>query len=379
MNFKSTLLSITFGIFVHSTVFAQVKFGPEWTFTSDAILKQSKSFFRDIFFPTNSLSLRKWKNQISQHCEKFQLNCKVDHLESGHGGSFRVSFPDGWWYQIALDLNVLEVQSMPLTRGEFASKRVIIHQQIFEMSHQLGLIPHERIGGGHINMDIQSAFGGDSLLFVNFLIDQFNHPELHYGIFGKHLGNSPPLVALGDRSINRFKSIVKFYKQQLEMGKNISIQEIADIVEKKVYISNPFKWFPYFHYQAISLQHSLLSTPSDFQRLEFRFFRPQRNFEEFLLEIEFLEARLEYLRQFSSVLEINIPSRWVYSDDELIEKFKTLLNEVGLDNERFLWLVRQNPVPWENIIKEQIPDENGFDETLLQNELRTCLKVLKGE
>ncbi|MCB0408162.1 MAG: hypothetical protein KDD34_08165, partial [Bdellovibrionales bacterium] len=298
-------------------------------------------------------------------------------LESGHGGTFRVSFPDGWWYQIALDLNVLEVQAMPITRDEFSNKRDLIHQQIFEMAQQLGLTPHERIGGGHINMDIQSAFRGDSLLFVNFLIDQFNHPELHYGIFGKHLGNSPPLVALGDKSINRFKSIVKFYKQQIEMGKNISIQEIAEIIEKKVYISNPFKWFSYFHYQAISLQHSSQNTPSDFQRLEFRFFRPQRNFEEFLLQIEFLEARLEYLRQFSSVLDVDIPSRWVYSDDELIEKFKTLLNEVGLDNERFLWLVRKSSVPWESEIKEQIPDENSFKESDFHNEIKSCLRLLQ--
>lgn len=317
----------------------KAKYGPEFSFTNQKILA-SMSTVNDYNNPVNHEVLAKWREIFVELCEPDK--CIVTNSSDKHGKAYKVLFPDGWWFQAGSDTGCLEVQTKPLTLEGFLAKKEILEKFIFDSGKKLNLIPHERIGGGHLNIDLATAFpNNNARLFRNFIVDQANHPELIWGIFGNHLGNSPPISALEPHLHDAFKSVIEEFDANGVLNSEAAIRDLGAEVERRVYVSNPFWlanekkiWSPSY-YQHLSFRSTKVHTPVEQRRLELRGFRPQQSVKEFLLEMEFFDARLSYLNNLEQDLEVSIPRKYEMPITEKKQKFVKILEETGLNREKF--------------------------------------------
>lgn len=310
----------------------EIIFGPEFTFSNNEILKSMQSP-TDYNNPTYHQWLERWKEKLEEMCAGH--DCKITKTSDKHGPAYKITFPDGWWFQISMDTGCLEVQSKPDTHSSFLARKSLVDELIFESASNLGLKPHKRIGGGHVNMDLETAFGDDHRLFRNFIVDRYNHPELGWGIFGNSMGNGPPISALNDESINAFKKAIKESDQSTKIGFE-NILELVGKIKSKVYTSHPLHeigqkfWTPDY-YQDLNLRFVSKYTSAPARRVELRAHRPQQDFQEFLDIIKLYEERVNFLRDYGELVPLVDEVDYHPGRNTIIERFKSFLKEMGLD------------------------------------------------
>jgi hypothetical protein len=299
----------------------RAKYGPEFTFTNQEIIDASKGV-KDSNNPVNREYLSKWIDEIKKLCA--EDGCEVVETKDKHGVAHRVTFPDGNWIQYGNDTAVLEVQTNPRTAAEFKKDRDLLDKYIFQSAKNIGMTPHERIGGGHVNIDLKTGFKNDATLFRNFLVDQANHPERVFGIFGNHLGNSPPISSLKPKSHKAFKKLIEnFDKSPLEGHEGIS--HLSYKVKNDVYTNNPYKWTPSRYYQNLNFRFVDSSTPEPERRIEVRGHHPQRSIDEFIAQTDFYDMRLTSLANLEELVPVGIPSKDTFDDMTKAKKMKAFV------------------------------------------------------
>ncbi len=316
----------------------EAKYGPEFSFTDNEIIRAMKSD-TDYNNPVNKKKLELWKGKVAEMCNPDL--CSVSQTSDKHGKAYRITFPDDWWFQMGIDTGCLEVQTTPSTLATFRDKKEIMEKFIFGSAKDLGMKPHERIGGGHLNVDLVTGFdNGDARLFRNFVVDRINNPELVWGIFGNHMGNAPPVSALERRLHWQMENIIKEFDEK-GIYDFAALQNLAQEIEKRVYVSNPFWlaegksiWTPSY-YQDLNFRNVKSTTPESQRRVEIRGYRPQQSIDEFLLEMEYMDARLTYLKNLEQDLEVKIPKDYEFPRAHKIVRFKEILTEMGLPHERY--------------------------------------------
>ena len=256
-----------------------------------------------------------------------------------HGAAFRVTYPDGFWFLVGLDTGVVEVTAQPQTRESYQANHARIQGDIFEFADSLGLRPHERIGGGHHNLGLLSAFGNpdgtlNELMFRNFLVEQANHPELPWGILGNHLGNAPPFSALSAQQQGALERLIREY----DLAPSDPYWLVRQ-VERLGYTAHPNTTSePYRRNRQYYHDLSFRSVNSDLgplQRVEMRGVRPQASLDQFLLEVELLDIRLDRLRIRRDTLPLRIPPSHQMTQAETRERFRRLLRSLALPFERY--------------------------------------------
>lgn len=310
-------------------------FGPEFTFTNPELVRamQEKGGAQT---GANLAALDRWLSVLQTDCAKEK--CELSHLRDRHGPVHRVTFPDGFWYQVSLDTGVIEVQTKPGTRAEFAGKKDLLDRHLFGNAKKAGLAPHERLGGGHLNIGLESAFGEDSLLFRNFIVDQANHPELNLGILGGHPGNSPTISQLSPAGRQQFARVISEFDGS---GKKDAFF-LAREIQRRAYISNPLNWVHGLnHYQNLRLGSVDKSLPPGERRVEIRGIRPQKSMEEFLLQCELYEERLKHLKTKAGPIALDIPELAALTKSEIRERFRKYLAEMGGQRDKFSLLLNE--------------------------------------
>ncbi len=267
-------------------------FGPEFTFTNPEIEAGSKDA-KDVLTKENSRALEAWGSKAKAMCAE-RGGCSVITGKDKHGPNYRITYEDGFWYQVGVDTHVLEVQTKPGTTAEFKKNRARLQTDVFEFAAAQGLKPHERLGAGHFNIGIESGFGDDHLLFRNYLVEQANHPEFQLGVFGIHKGNAPTLSDQGEKMQRDFMRVIDEYDK-----KPTDMFDLVAKVESKVYTSNPYDWEPARSYQARRLSFVSPHTQASERRIEERGVRPQRSIDDFILQCEFYEAQLAWSRRLT--------------------------------------------------------------------------------
>lgn len=336
---KKTFIFLYF-LLICSLCNADALFGPEFTFTNDRLISSYKGKRPQHSMGYSLALLRKWEDRISSLCKTFK--CVITPTSDKHGQAYRVTFEDDWWLQISQDMMVLEVQTAPATISGFKGRKEVIESLVFNLADSIGLKPHERIGGGHINIDMKTAFGDNPLLFRNFIVDHANYPELSWGVFGSHLGNSPPIASLGHDQVEAFLDVVyefdtlseeDYIKEGFIIDKNTIL---ALEIEDRVYTSNPIGWGDSEYNQALNFRN-IESGKSP--RLEIRSYRPQRTLSEFIMQITYLQERLNFLNRRSDPVNVKIPSNWDPVPEVKKEVFKSLILEMGLDYDNYQALI----------------------------------------
>lgn len=294
----------------------EIKFGYEFTFTNDRILELAHLAKDPMGFVTEQDSFSEGEKHLIKFIDGLKKscpNCQIQRI----GVSFEIQTQiSGIETKLvaSLDEGVMEIKGTPVTVSEAKKIEAWFNKNIFDVAKSAGLLPHPFEGGGHIHMDSKTAFRSDPRRFLNFISDQFSHPEIssHYGMAENP--NAPHFSDLDPAERAKFnflksdfeKRILDFEKLNLSEAKRIQEGEkligwISNEIVEKVYAAHPMRPptdFLVQRYHAVNLlnlQNKFLNKPVKINTAELRYFNPQKSFSEFVDQISFLQNRVDYL------------------------------------------------------------------------------------
>lgn len=277
---------------------------------------------------------KKLLESYTRDCLPLNL-CRVEETVNKVGArSYRVHFPkEDFWLQISLDPWVIEVQTKPSTVAQYKGQAQHL-EDLFLEARNLDLVPSLKgEGGGHIHIDIKSAFRGDARLFRNFVVDFVNHPEFGaYGVLGGNMNNSPHLTQLSKKSYEEFLAVIA----EFDRGEIKTIGELAEAINTHVYARDG-KSFLAPKYQALNLLRSML--PDGEATLEIRAINPQQTPKHFFSQAELFEKRIEYLRRQEGLIPTTLAP--YFNHGEKAASFRAYVEETGADWKDFEFLIEK--------------------------------------
>ncbi len=355
----------------------EATFGAEFTFTNPALL--SSPYAQDYQkYPENLTARNEMASILMQRCAD-SGGCHVEAIqrEDGMVDAYRVIYSDGWWFQIATDPSVVEVQTMPTTAERFAQLRARLESDIFGVAAQAGLKPHATTGGGHIHIGAASAFDGDVRLFRDFIVDLVNNAELTNGIFGGNEDNSPTIDALTPEQQRAFEKLVA----ETDAGRVPDIPTFAKRLQTEVYYATPGGKPPAEKYQALNVVRLVSELFAEDQRtLELRAINPQASFEDFLLQTRLFQARLDHLKASDQRVPLKIP-KVLQRGHNRTDRFLRYVAESGLDWEPYArWLPgSERPYAdrmWKKFLRENPSHVPRGLPPVLPSAPATCTEIL---
>jgi len=212
-----------------------------------------------------------------------------------------------WTVNFDLDPNCIELQAQPVTFAFYERHREILNYLFFRRGSCRPDSDWQTGGGGHISLDLATAFGNNLRWLQNFLVlyaDAVKGENFRYDILRRSgdVGNAPFLHEIGE--LPAFCGIV----QTFDKMPGAPIGELVHVINTEVYTeidpsidSTDVRKEDYPHYQAVNLEHINVDvrdhrTPESEQRVEMRRFDAQCCVEELLDELRCLFALLEESR-----------------------------------------------------------------------------------
>ena len=331
----------------------ELTFGPEFSFTNDELIAAGNKLKRPES-PENAWKLEELEFLYKEKCSRGE--CRLSYGRDKHGRTVKVVFEDGWYLTLSLDMCALEVQTKPTTLEDF-KRHMPRLKEVFALMKAVGLEPHTRVGGGHIHMGMNAI--QDRLLLRNFFVDYANFPELSFGALGNHLYNSPSLAAQKPEQRRALDRVLENYDTKPSM----TSKDFARQVQREVYTST-FKYqHAPDHYQAIRVERVLF--PAGSATVEVRAFRPQESPEHFLLQLELLQDRINFLADNAAPVRYASPSKFTFEPQEIVDGFHEYVAGMGASWERYKVLLPaelRELQPSGNIVERQ--NENATEPTL---------------
>jgi len=373
---KWTGLCLAFALLFSFYSFAQLPptpeagFGMEVTVTS-RVLRNSPLLRKTKDDDTTTAKGLELIEKLAQKIQKACRRCIVEsRLDKWEIPSYVVTFPSGWWFAITLDPDVLEFVAAPIHSSDKKQLLPLIQKYIYDFSAQLGLHPERVHGGGHIHLGIESAFDFDPLLFRNFIVDQFNHPELSGKIFAIDPDSAPTIMERKGSERKAFQGILaKFDQKLIEAGIHTVdwwrlsrkarhqrgldlILWFADQIEKEVYTSTTNKGWEKDKSQAWSfVRVTNRELKPEQLTLESRGLSPQPSAKDLFLMFEMYSTRLHLLREKGGFIPF-IPYNYAEaSNKELSMFFLEYLEEIHMKAQDFKNLVDSRVRYWLQLTK----------------------------
>lgn len=308
--------------------------------------------------PQNMRAKKLWKDLMKERCTQrtAAFPCRIENVPDLHYAGMVnhqviYSLPDGgtWTYEITVDPAVVEIKGDKLTLNQAKSPEIqrIMQQDIFDVAEHLreadgydgsvkigrhGLEPH---GGGHIhigknafqkpkrdsNNRIQRHPNGKAIceddqdLFRDFVVDYANHPYLAMGGCGFDSYNAPAIAALPEAGRNAFQKAIAEYDRRTGTNKAWKISDLANTMNHNVYHYHPdnphglnrlwerARLNPSEKYQAMNVvrlgtkDNGQPNIEAGAQTLELRAINPQGSHDDFVLQAQLFQARLEFLAE----------------------------------------------------------------------------------
>ena len=232
----------------------------------------------------------KMKDIVKQICGD---DCEIHENPKGKFDlpEYQVKFKDGWGFNISVDPNCVEIQTIPETAESIKKNMGRMERFIFHAANQIGLKPGE---AAHLNIGVRSAFKDDPKAFAHFLADYSNRPALATGVFGRDFSAAPPMRMLNPDFQKAFQKTL----DDVDSKKITTLEEIAKDINYKVYASYDPDYASYYrHNQAIGLKQ-LIKPEFEFMDMPFEF-RAQHqplNVQEYQLMTELMHNRISYTK-----------------------------------------------------------------------------------
>lgn len=325
------LFAILILIAVSVEAFAKATFGAEFNFSNDDIQAAQK----DGTTVVNPAS-KEYRDLMAEKVKASCPQCKIENRVNAFGTLiYRITYPDGWYFFIATDPGVIEVQTKPSTVEEIKSRLATIQKDIFENAREAGLLPATQVNGpswagSHIHIGVQSALGSGqeaTKKLRNFMADFSNHSELAEGVFTLDYLNAPALRRLPEKQLGNFERIV----EDVDSGRIKTVVEFARRVRTEVYDVTSYAWAtPTTKYQAFNLDRIGNSKFEEaHQTFEIRAMRGQESAQEFLDQIRLLDSRLDHLTRSGKPVTLALSELNLRSDQKA-EQFHAYVTESGL-------------------------------------------------
>jgi hypothetical protein len=192
----------------------------------------------------------------------------------------------GFWLQYGTDPFVIEVRSKPATVADLEANREFIDGTMFDPKRTLGARPAWLLGSGHMHMDLETGFQGDTQLLRDFVVDMLMHPEIYRGPWA------------GDRfttwNLGRYaKSILTVIRAHDE-GQFRDFNSFVSALRKA-----GLSRFP--------TSGNGLVLSDEFNTIELRFLRAQRSTQEIINFATLFRERVRYLREHPHVQYVAPP------------------------------------------------------------------------
>ena len=268
----------------------------------------------------------KFKNQVLKTCG----GCIYEIIKDQYDLSiFRITYPDGWWFEITQDPGTLEIKTRPSTPEMIKKLEERIDRDIYKNAEKLGLVPNYLdSGSGHIHIGITSAFGTDIRHFRNFMVDFANHPELASGVLARDKANAPALMQLNEKQIQAFQDLTE--KGAFE---HLTIEELAKSIDEEVYFRTlESTFYPPEKYQAFNVTRPSSGKYSKSEEtVEIRSLQTQKDAHDFYLITKLLAARIDFLKKKKGVLEFYPHRLSSYTAQDKVNRFYQYVVETGLN------------------------------------------------
>ncbi len=274
---------------------------------------------------------KKLKKALLNRCKTSK--CKVEKVRvksvrHREHEAFKVLYNDGFYFILDKDITAIEIQMKPITLEGLKKQEMRLKRDLFDLAKSQGIEAYrstEFLSQGHINIGYESAFGGDELLFRNFVIDQLNHSELATGIFSNDNYNAKTPMKKAEKRVKLEKVIAQFDKGELS---------VADFSKKLQDIYGGSMTFMSLNTLFEKKSRNELKFAKNTRRVEIRAHRAQKDIKEFLLLVQIYEKRIEYLKQFREPIKfINSPPPRKLEDK--VRNFEVYLKEMGEDPQSY--------------------------------------------
>lgn len=274
--------------------------------------------------------LEKLRLELIRNCPAW--NCKVETIKDKEKIlRHRVTYKDGFYFDVSVDAGVLEVTAAPLVLGDWKKQRDRIQNHFFDPAAALGMTPAPDRGGGHIHMD-GKAFEADSRLLRNWIVDFHNHPEVAFGVL-RHVKNKNGALwaHLSEQTQAALRGVIKRFDFDLKAGNQWSstrlAQAIYDEVQAPAHQRGEVEQARYF---ALNFER-YITEEGESRTVEIRSVKPPSSMDEFLLQAGLVDRRIEYLKGKTELIAFKPGVRnWDGNHpEEAVAQFDQYLTEMG--------------------------------------------------
>lgn len=305
-----------------------VTFGAEFTFTNSEIYNNSQGSI------VNSDAAVKYQELMVEEIKRACSDCKIRRTQNSYGVDvYKVIYPDGWYFVVATDPAVVEVQTKPSTLAEIEARKDIIQKHIFDTAKAARIVPDERYGGGHIHLGYLPATDGEIRKLRNFIVDFVNHSTMMSEFLAQDRYNSATVLEQPAKKQEAFKKIIA----DLDSGKIRSPRVFINRIHKEVYNYHPAGWEPAQKYQALNLIRIVNDEFSKNQKtLEIRTLEAQKSAAEYITLLRLFQGRVNYLNSLSGNLELeDFEKLNSESRKERLQRIGRYIRESGVSIEEF--------------------------------------------
>ncbi len=314
------------GAVAAAEVSAGATFGTELTFTTPDVIRMLNGRARsDLVEKLQAKYVEALRRRLDgRNVQIVQGKDKNNHR------SFRVTYPDGYFYDVTMDGAVLEVVLDRSTVANLESRADELQKDIFETMALAGMKPHESRGGGHIHIGLKSMFNNDAVAYRNFIVDYLNHPELATMILrdssaseSRHYGSMP-----GELRKAAAEAIAQF-DLSLKTGTPWTMKDLAAELQNKVtnVLAYDMQIARNHRVFAINLDPIFTTEPED-RTVEIRAIRPARDMKSQILIMRLFEARNAYLKKKGGLvpyLDADLPTY-----EAGVESYRQYAEEAGI-------------------------------------------------
>jgi len=308
--------------------------GMEQTFTNSRI-KQAVKKPTDVNTPENEAAIVFLANKIKKQYPFSKLETVTDEYGVN---SKKITFRDGFWILIKVDVQVVEINTKPLSDEEYTLRKQFLQNAIWDNAKKVGLEPDRSVGGGSIHIDVNSSFA-NVFEFRNFFANLANHPELFSGALGIYSSEHDlPISELPMNLQDEFVSLL----HQVDNKEILTIKEFAIKLQDNVYkkfkpslvllIGEDIKLSPPEKYHAVNVSRIVkFSDPSKWT-LEIRPIRTQYSFDEFLKLTKLFTKQIHLNKGIKKPIPYNPPqhSSIFHKRQIIVDNFYSFITDVGL-------------------------------------------------
>lgn len=282
----------------------------------------------------------------------------VDHQPDGakfefEEGSSTFTSPDGWSFQVGINPGIVEIRMNPMTVEQIRLHKDDIQDAIFASAANTGLFAWDFLGGGHINVGL-AQFGDNILLVRNFIVDFWNHNELAMGILSYDTNNALPVWMLRESTIQNIKKVLAACDRGVYPSTYEGIRTFLRDMDSAMDNSGD-AYTRYWTRGNRSKHHdlNLKGYSIDSGRFEIRAVRPQKNMDDWLHQVELIDARINYLARLDRPIPLEAKVAFDIStpieehaltppvdSQEALRSFYLYVTESGLswpDHRGYIW------------------------------------------